>query len=138
MAIAAGMVALGVFAGWSWVVIIGALTVMIFLHELGHFVTAKWAGMKVTEFCILGVGPKLWSTRRGETEYMIRAIPIAAYVRIVGMNNLDECDPADEPRTFRQQSFPKRVVVMSGGSFMHLVQALVLFFVVFAVRRRAR
>ena len=82
---------------------------MIFLHEVGHFVTAKWAGMKVTEFCILGVGPKLWSTRRGETEYMVRLIPIAAYVRIIGMNNLDDTDPADEPRTFRQQSFPKRV-----------------------------
>ena len=131
-ALAAVVAAIGVAFGWGWVVIIGALTVMIFLHELGHFVTAKWAGMKVTEFCILGVGPKLWSVRRGETEYMIRLIPIAAYVRIVGMNNLDETDPADEPRTFRQQSFPKRVVVMSGGSAMHFLQAFVLFVVVFA------
>jgi membrane-associated protease RseP (regulator of RpoE activity) len=131
-ALAAVVAAIGVAFGWGWVVIIGALTVMIFLHEVGHFVTAKWAGMKVTEFCILGVGPKLWSIRRGETEYMIRLIPIAAYVRIVGMNNLDETDPVDEPRTFRQQSFPKRVVVMSGGSAMHFIQAFVLFVVVFA------
>jgi membrane-associated protease RseP (regulator of RpoE activity) len=63
---------------------------------------------------------------------MIRLIPIAAYVRIIGMNNLDETDPADEPRTFRQQSFPKRLVVMSGGSAMHFLQAFVLFVVVFA------
>jgi membrane-associated protease RseP (regulator of RpoE activity) len=133
VALALGMVALGIFASWGWVVIILALTVMIFLHEVGHFVTAKWSGMKVTEFCILGVGPKIWSIRRGETEYMIRLIPIAAYVRIIGMNNLDDCDPADEPRTFRQQSFPKRLLVMSGGSIMHFAQALVLFFIVFAL-----
>ncbi len=133
VAIAAGVIAVGVAFGWGWVFMIAALTVMIFLHELGHFLTAKWAGMKVTEFCILGVGPKLWSIRRGETEYMVRAIPVAAYVRIIGMNNLDDTDPADEPRTFRQQSFPKRVVVMSGGSAMHFVQAFVLFILVFAV-----
>ena len=128
----AGMLAIGVAFGWGWVITIVALTVMIFLHEVGHFATAKWAGMKVTEFCILGIGPKIWSTRRGETEYMIRLIPVAAYVRIIGMNNLDDTDPADEPRTFRQQSFPKRLLVMSGGSLMHFAQALVLFFVVFA------
>jgi membrane-associated protease RseP (regulator of RpoE activity) len=130
-AIAGAVLALGLGFGWGWIFIIGALTVMIFLHELGHFVTAKWAGMKVTEFCFLGVGPKIWSVRRGETEYMVRLVPVLAYVRIIGMNNLDECDPADEPRTFRQQSFPKRVLVMSGGSLMHFAQALVLFIVVF-------
>jgi membrane-associated protease RseP (regulator of RpoE activity) len=133
VAVAAAVLVLGLLAGWGWIFIIGALTVMIFLHELGHFATAKWAGMKVTEFCILGVGPKIWSMRRGETEYLVRLVPIAAYVRIVGMNNLDECDPADEPRTFRQQSFPKRLLVMSGGSLMHFAQAVVLFVVVFAV-----
>ena len=130
-AIAAAVLALGVGFGWGWIFIIGALTVMIFLHELGHFATAKWSGMKVTEFCFLGVGPKIWSIRRGETEYMVRLVPVLAYVRIIGMNNLDECDPADEPRTFRQQSFPKRVLVMSGGSLMHFAQALVLFVIVF-------
>ena len=130
--LAAFVLSIGVLASWGWVVMILALAVMIFLHELGHFATAKWAGMKVTEFCILGIGPKIWSTRRGETEYMIRLVPVAAYVRIIGMNNLDETDPADERRTFRQQSFPKRLLVMSGGSLMHFAQALVLFFVVFA------
>lgn len=133
VAIAAGLLAVGWFAGWGLLLMIVALVIMIFLHEVGHFVTAKWAGMKVTEFCILGIGPKVWSIRRGETEYMVRAIPIAAYVRIIGMNNLDECDPADEARTFRQQSFPKRLLVMSGGSLMHFVQAIVLFLLVFTL-----
>ncbi len=126
------VVALGLLAGRGWLLIIGALFVMIFLHELGHFATAKWTGMKVTEFFI-GIGPKLWSFRRGETEYGVKLIPLVAYVRIIGMNNLDECPPEDEPRTYRQQSFPRRMLVISAGSMMHFAQALVLFFVVFSI-----
>jgi len=60
-----------------------AIIAMIMLHELGHFVMAKRAGMKVTEF-FLGFGPRLWSIRRGETEYGVKAIPAGGYVRIVG------------------------------------------------------
>jgi len=124
------VVAMGVLAGRSWLLILGALFVMIFLHELGHFLAAKWSGMKVTEF-FLFFGPKLWSFRRGETEYGIKLIPLGAYVRIIGMNNLDECPPEDESRTYRQQSYPKRLLVASAGSLMHFLQAFVLFVVVF-------
>src|SRR5690554_5003977 len=123
-------VALGLWAGKGWLLIIGALSVMIFLHELGHYLAAKWSGMKVTEF-FLFFGPKIWSFRRGETEYGIKLIPVGAYVRIIGMNNLDEVPPEDEPRTYRQQSYPKRLLTVSGGSIMHLLQAFVLFLVVF-------
>ncbi|MGH9236220.1 MAG: M50 family metallopeptidase [Acidimicrobiales bacterium] len=126
------LVALGVLAGWAWVAIILGVVVMIFLHELGHFVTAKWSGMKVTEFFI-GFGPRIWSFTRGETTYGFKVIPGGAYVRIVGMNNLDEADPADEPRTYRQQSFPKRLLVVSAGSIMHLLQAFVLLVVLLGV-----
>ena len=70
-------------AGLSTILMIVGLVVMIFLHELGHFLTAKAAGMKVTEF-FLGFGPKLWSFRRGETEYGLKLIPAGAYVRIIG------------------------------------------------------
>ncbi len=129
----AGFVALGVFSGLGWLVIISAIVVMIFLHELGHFITAKWAGMKVTEFFIF-FGPKIWSFKRGETEYGIKCIPLGAYVRIVGMSNLEtDVPPEDEHRTFRQQSYPKRLLVVSAGSIMHMLQALVLFFIVFSV-----
>ena len=126
----AATVGLGLWAGKGWLLIIGALSVMIFLHELGHYLTAKWSGMKVTEF-FLFFGPKIWSFRRGETEYGIKLIPVGAYVRIIGMNNLDEVAPEDEPRTYRQQSYPKRLLTVSGGSIMHVLQAFVLFFVVF-------
>ena len=64
----------GITGGWSILVMITALVVMIFLHELGHYLTAKWAGMKVTEFFI-GFGPRIWSFHRGETEYGIKALP---------------------------------------------------------------
>src|SRR5262245_58156484 len=63
--IAAGL-ALGFLAGWWLLVMVLGIGLMIFLHELGHFLTAKWSGMKVTEFFI-GFGPRLWSFQRGET-----------------------------------------------------------------------
>ncbi len=130
--IVTAVVALGVLTKASVLIVVLALVIMIFLHELGHYLTAKWSGMKVTEFFI-GFGPKLWSFRRGETEYGLKAIPAGAYVRIIGMNNLDECPPEDEPRTFRQQSFPKRLLVVSAGSLMHFLQAFVLLVLLLGV-----
>ena len=125
----AALVVIGAFAGVSWVVIILLLVAMLFLHELGHYLTARWTGMKVTEFFI-GFGPRLWSFRRGETEYGVKAIWAGAYVRIVGMNNLDEVEAGDEPRSFRQQSYPRKLLVLTAGSAMHFVIVLVLLFAV--------
>jgi membrane-associated protease RseP (regulator of RpoE activity) len=127
-----GIVAVGFVFGWGYVLTIAGIVVMIFLHELGHFVTAKWSGMKVTDFFI-GFGPRIWSFQRGETQYGIKAIPAGAFVRIIGMNNLDETDPADEARTYRQQSFPKRLLVVSAGSIMHFIQAFVLLVILLTV-----
>ncbi|HKA82245.1 MAG TPA: site-2 protease family protein [Acidimicrobiales bacterium] len=128
----AAVAAAGLALGWPALVVILGIVVMIFLHELGHYLTAKWAGMKVTEFFI-GFGPRIWSFRRGETEYGLKVVPAGAYVRIIGMNNLDEVDPADEPRTYREKSFPKRLLVVSAGSLMHFAQAFVLLVVLLGV-----
>lgn len=126
----AGVAALGLWGGLPILLIVLAIVLMIFLHELGHFVTAKWAGMKVTEFFI-GFGPRIWSFRRGETEYGFKAIPAGAYVKIIGMHNLDaEVAPEDEPRTYRQKSYPRRLSVAVAGSTMHFLIALVLLFLV--------
>ena len=125
---------LGVTSPWTFVFVVGLL-ISVFLHEMGHFVTARRSGMKATQF-FMGFGPRLWSTQRGEVEYGIRALPLGAFVRIVGMNNLDECDPADEPRAYRAQSYPKRMLVITAGSLMHGVIALVLFFGVYATSGR--
>ncbi|HWJ97117.1 MAG TPA: M50 family metallopeptidase [Acidimicrobiales bacterium] len=116
------------FLNPQMLLVILALMLMIALHELGHYLTAKRAGMKVTEF-FLGFGPKIWSVRRGETEYGIKCIPAGAYVKIPGMVNIDEVAPEDEARTYRQQSFGARVSVAVAGSAMHFMLALVLLYV---------
>jgi membrane-associated protease RseP (regulator of RpoE activity) len=103
---------------------------VVFVHELGHFVTARITGMKATEF-FLGFGPRLFSFRRGETEFGIRPIIAGAYVKVVGMTNLDEVPPADEPRTYRQQTYPRRLLVASAGSLMHFLMAVIGLFVLF-------
>jgi membrane-associated protease RseP (regulator of RpoE activity) len=105
------------------VVILGA----IMLHEFGHFVTAKAFGMKATQFFV-GFGPTLWSTRRGETEYGVKAIPAGGFVKIVGMTPWEEVDPADDGRLFYQQAPWKRLVVLSSGSATHVVLAVLLLF----------
>jgi membrane-associated protease RseP (regulator of RpoE activity) len=117
---------------WIFVFVVGVV-VSIFLHELGHYLTAKWTGMKVTQF-FLFFGPRLWSFRRGETEYGVRALPLGAFVRIIGMNRMDEVEAADEGRTYRQQSFPQRLLVISAGSIMHMIIAVVLLFAVYATQ----
>ncbi|MGH9182258.1 MAG: M50 family metallopeptidase [Acidimicrobiales bacterium] len=122
-------VAVGVWASLSVVAVIAALVVIIFLHELGHYLTARAAGMKVTEFFI-GFGPKLWSIQRGETTYGVKAIPAGAYVRIIGMSNLEEVDPAEEHRTYRHQSYPRRLAVAVAGSAMHFLMAFALVYTI--------
>jgi membrane-associated protease RseP (regulator of RpoE activity) len=104
-----------------------ALLFSIMLHEAGHFVTAKKFGMKVTQFFV-GFGQTLWSRRKGETEYGVKAIPAGGFVKIVGMTELEDVDPADEPRSFRRQPGWQRIIVLAAGSFMHFVLAFVLLF----------
>jgi membrane-associated protease RseP (regulator of RpoE activity) len=126
---ALALVVLVRYTGWWGLAIVAGLVAMIFLHELGHFIMAKRAGMKVTEFFI-GFGPRLWSFRRGETEYGFKAIPAGAYVKIIGMSMAEEVDPDDEARTYRAQPFWQRFGVAVAGSTMHFIQALVLIFVI--------
>jgi len=111
-------------------IVIVAIIAMVMIHELGHFATAKWSHMKVTEY-FLGFGPRLWSFRRGETEYGVKAFPLGGYVKIIGMTNTEEVDPADEPRTYRAQPFHNRLMVAVAGSFMHFVMAFVLLWSLF-------
>ncbi len=121
-----GGIALAVlFNAVNVLVVVLAIVAMVMLHELGHFVAAKASGMKVTEY-FFGFGPRLWSVRRGETEYGVKALPAGGYVKIVGMTMLEEVAAGDEARSYRQASFPRRVAVAVAGSFMHMVIALVL------------
>ena len=108
-----------------------AMVAVVMIHEAAHFVAAKWSGMKATEF-FFGFGPRLWSIRKGETEYGIKAIPFGGYVKIIGMSNLErDIDPADEPRTYRQASYPKRMLVALAGVATHFTMAFLLLVLLF-------
>lgn len=113
------------------IMIIGVI-LMIVIHEGGHFVAAKSFGMKATE-AFFGFGPKIWSMKRGETEYGIKAIPFGGYVRIIGMNPFEEVDEEDEHRTYRAAPFWKKTVVVLAGILSHFVVAIILLWVVSTV-----
>lgn len=130
-AIVALLVWLATINIWWFLFVVGVL-IAVFMHELGHFVTARWTGMKATQFFI-GFGPRLWSFRRGETEYGVRALPLGAFVRIIGMNSMDDVAPHDEARTYRSKSYPRRMLVITAGSLMHVLMAIGLLFTVYAV-----
>jgi membrane-associated protease RseP (regulator of RpoE activity) len=110
------------------VIFVVALLTSVMLHELGHFLTAKKFGMRVTQFFV-GFGRTLWSTFRGETEYGVKALPFGGFVKITGMTSVEEVDVADEPRSFRNQPGWQRIIVLAAGSFMHFALAFFLLFI---------
>lgn len=118
--------------GLGILVFIAAVLLAIGIHELGHFATAKWFKIKVDKFFI-GFGPKLWSTRRGETEYGVSAFPIGGYVKIAGMNPLEEIPPEDRPRTFKSKPAWQRAVVLAAGSVTHFVVAIIILMCIFTL-----
>jgi len=111
------------------IAMIFAFILMIMLHEFGHFIMAKRAGMKVTEFFV-GFGPRLWSVTRGETEYGVKAFPLGGYCKVIGMTNLEEVAPEDEPRAYRAKRWGPKVVMAAAGPAVHFIIAIVLFFCV--------
>jgi membrane-associated protease RseP (regulator of RpoE activity) len=103
--------------------------VSVCLHEAGHMLTAKAFGMKVTRY-FAGFGPTLWSFRKGETEYGLKAIPLGGFVKIVGMTPQDDdVEPGDEKRAMWRFPVWKRTIVMSAGSVTHFIIGLVLLWI---------
>jgi membrane-associated protease RseP (regulator of RpoE activity) len=133
----------------------------IALHEVGHLVPAKRFGVKVTQYMV-GFGPTVWSRRRGETEYGLKAIPLGGYIRMIGMfppkpgddptmlrasttgrwsqmmdqarqDSLEEVKPGDEHRVFYKLPVHQKIVVMLGGPTMNLLIAVVLLTGIFTM-----
>jgi membrane-associated protease RseP (regulator of RpoE activity) len=123
-------VALAYFNLWWFVFVVGIL-LSVFLHEVGHYWTARRSGMKVTQFFI-GFGPRVWSFHRNGIEYGLRAVPLGAFVKIIGMTSIDEIPVEDEPRTYRAGSYPRRMWVITAGSVMHMILAIVIITAVYA------
>ncbi|HEY3924019.1 MAG TPA: site-2 protease family protein [Acidothermaceae bacterium] len=103
------------------------LMICVMLHEAGHFVAAKFFGMKATQFFV-GFGPTLWSRQRGDTEYGIKAIPAGGFVKIVGMTPLEDLAPEDQAGAFINKPGWDRFVVLVAGSTMHFILAFIFFF----------
>jgi membrane-associated protease RseP (regulator of RpoE activity) len=120
---------------WWFVAFVVGLLVSVFLHEVGHFLTARRSGMKVTQF-FMGFGPRVWSFHRNGVEYGLRLIPLGAFVRIIGMNALDEVEPGDEARTYRASTYPRKMWVITAGSVMHMILAMIMITGVYAVAGR--
>ncbi|MCH8972186.1 MAG: RIP metalloprotease [Acidobacteria bacterium] len=104
-----------------------AIVFFVTAHEAGHFLAAKAVGMKATQF-FFGFGPKIWSMQRGETEYGFKWIPLGGYVRIVGMNPMEEVAPGDIGRTYREKKFWEKSVVVLAGVGMNFLIAFVMFY----------
>ncbi len=105
-----------------------AIAASIMLHEAGHMISAKRFGMKVTQY-FLGFGPTLWSFRRGETEYGVKAIPAGGFVKIVGMTPLEDDGDGNDSRAFWRAPVWKRTIVLSAGSLTHFALGFILLFI---------
>lgn len=110
---------------------IAALLLSVMIHEFGHYLTAKRYGMKVSEF-FLGFGSRIWSTKRGETEFGLKAIPAGGYCKIEGMTPNDVMPEGEESRAFYTAKSSQKLIVLGAGSFLHFVLGYILLFVLFA------
>ncbi len=113
------------------------LGVLVFIHELGHFVVAKMCGVKVLKFS-LGFGPKLVSHRRGETEYQVCAIPLGGYVQMLGEGGGEqgeevELTAEEKSRSFAEQTVTKRLAIVLAGPVMNLILPLLILPISFMV-----
>jgi len=112
----------------SFVIVLGLL---IFVHEFGHFICAKLFGVKVLKFS-LGFGPKMAGVTRGETEYLISALPLGGYVKMLGEQDDEEVNPEDEMRSFAGKPVWQRFIIVAAGPISNLLFAVFIFFMVFA------
>ena len=112
------------------VYVLSALAVIIFLvitHELGHFTAARWAGVICPEFFV-GFGKRIWSTKRGKTEFGVKWILAGGYVKVLGMNPEEEISPEDFPHSYKGVSYLKRFWIIFSGSLTHILLALLIMF----------
>ncbi len=122
----------------SVIIFLIVLAILIFVHELGHFLAAKKTGMRVDEFAV-GFKPKIWGKKKGETEYFLGLIPIGGYVKIFGedqiedMEKISDKDKADLPRAFSNRPLWAQAVVLVAGVTFNIIFAWILLSVNFMI-----
>jgi len=107
-----------------------AIGLLILVHELGHFLTAKWFGVRVRQFA-LGFGPPILRWKRGDTEYSLRSIPLGGFVDLAGEH--PEAEGADDPKALWRRPVWQRIVIFSAGVVMNALAAIVFFSVAFLI-----
>lgn len=106
------------------------VAVLVFVHELGHYLAARLFGVRVLRVS-LGFGPRICGFQHGGTEYVISALPLGGYVRMLGESPLDPVQSGDERQAFAAQSLLRRIVIVVAGPAMNLAFPLLLYFIVF-------
>jgi regulator of sigma E protease len=111
---------------------VGVLAIVIFVHELGHFLVAKWCDVEVLTFS-MGFGPTVFSRKIGETEYRLALLPLGGYVRMAGEEDWRTAEDGSDPaRGFAAKSIPRRAAIVGAGPAVNLIFAFVLFASVYA------
>jgi regulator of sigma E protease len=116
--------------GVSIISLIVLLGVLIFAHEFGHFLVAKYSGVGVLKFS-LGFGPRLIGKKVGETEYLISMIPLGGYVKLLGESHDEELSAEDEKRSFLKQPVSKRIAIVAAGPIFNFLLAILIFTIVY-------
>lgn len=108
---------------WWFLVVLG---VLVAFHELGHFLAARWVGVKVLKFS-LGFGPKLFGRQVGETEYLLSAIPLGGYVKLFGEDDTEATTAEDRRRSFAHQGLWGKVLIVAAGPGFNFILAYLIF-----------
>ncbi|HUH67318.1 MAG TPA: RIP metalloprotease RseP [Syntrophales bacterium] len=116
--------------GISILSVIILLGILIFAHEFGHFLVAKYSGVGVIKFS-LGFGPKIIGRKIGETEYRISLIPLGGYVKLLGESESEQLPEEDEKRSFFKQPVWKRAMIVAAGPVFNVLLAILIFAVVY-------
>lgn len=108
---------------WWFLVVLG---VLVTFHEFGHFIVARWAGVKVLKFS-LGFGPKLFSRQVGDTEYLVSLIPLGGYVKMFGEDLGDSISPEEQEQSFVHKSLLKRSLIVAAGPGFNFILSYLIF-----------
>ena len=108
---------------WWFLIVLG---VLVSFHELGHFLAARWVGVKVLKFS-LGFGPKLAGRQIGETEYLVSAVPLGGYVKLFGEEEADALTPEDRRRSFAHQTLLRKMFIVAAGPGFNFLLAYLIF-----------
>ncbi len=121
---------------WPYLLMVAGFSAIVFVHELGHFMVAKWAGVKVEQFAI-GFGKEIIGFTKGETRYSFNMLPLGGYVKMLGQEDFDDKSEElkfnDDPRSFVNKPVGHRMAIVSAGVIMNIIFAGLLFMTVFMI-----